>query len=134
MRILDTARQWARRVKRDVATLWFARSHPDTPWHAKALAALAVGYALSPIDLIPDVIPVLGLLDDIVLLPALIWLAVRLLPAHVLSQSRASAEAWLAAAAGQPRSWRAAAVIVVLWLALAGAVAAALFGLPGHTA
>jgi len=104
--------------------LWFARSHADTPWHAKALAVCVVAYALSPIDLIPDFVPVLGYLDDVLLLPALIWLAVRLLPAHVLAESRARAEAWLAGSTARPRSMAGAVVIVGAWvaaLALAGA-------------
>ena len=69
-------------------TLWFARSHPATPWYAKALGAFVVAYALSPIDLIPDFIPLLGYIDDVILLPVLIWLTVRLLPQEVLTASR----------------------------------------------
>lgn len=113
---LTTLKTWARRIKRDAMTLWFARNHPDTPWYAKALGAFVLAYALSPIDLIPDFIPVLGLLDDAVLLPALIWLTVRLIPDHVLTASRQQAEDWLAAEATRPRSWTGAAVIVLLWL------------------
>ena len=121
---LDTARAWARRIKRDAMTLWFARSHPDTPFVARALGALVVAYALSPIDLIPDFIPVLGYLDDVLLLPALIWVAVRLLPDHVVQQSRARADDWLATAAARPRSVAGAIGIVLVWLA-AAAVACA---------
>lgn len=113
----DTLRAWARRIKRDAMTLWFARRHPDTPWYARALGAFVLAYALSPIDLIPDFIPVLGLLDDAVLLPALIWLTVRLIPDHVLAAARQQAEDWLAAEADRPRSWTGAALIVLLWLA-----------------
>lgn len=76
---IDALRRWARQLKRDVLALWFARRHPQTPWHAKALGAFVVAYALSPIDLIPDFIPVLGFLDDVILLPGLIWLTLRLL-------------------------------------------------------
>jgi uncharacterized membrane protein YkvA (DUF1232 family) len=123
MVFLDKLRDWARRLKRDAMTLWFARRHPRTPWAAKALAAFVVAYALSPIDLIPDFIPVLGYLDDVLLLPALIWLALRLLPAEVLVASRAEADAWMKAAAARPRSLAGAAAIVTMWLAAAGLLA-----------
>jgi uncharacterized membrane protein YkvA (DUF1232 family) len=72
------------------------RKTPDTPWHAKALGLLVVAYALSPIDLIPDFIPVLGYVDDILLLPTLIWLTVKLLPQSVLADCRIQADAWMA--------------------------------------
>lgn len=123
MTLAGSVRAWARRIRRDVMTLWFARAHPDTPWYAKALVAAVVAYALSPIDLIPDFVPVLGYLDDAILLPALIWLAVRLLPPHVLDASRARAEAWLAEAAARPRSRAGAVAIVALWVAFAVAAA-----------
>ena len=74
---LDRLRQAAKTLKRDGLTLWFALRDPRTPWWVKALIAFVVGYALSPIDLIPDFIPVLGLVDDLILLPGLIWLALR---------------------------------------------------------
>src|SRR5690606_37290118 len=96
MRIGNSLRSWARRIKRDGVTLWFARKHPGTPWYAKLIGVLVVAYALSPIDLIPDFIPVLGYVDDVLLLPALIWLAVRLLPAEVLVACRRQADAWMA--------------------------------------
>ena len=86
MHLLTTARTWAVRIKRDGLTLWFALRDPRTPWLARALAWLVVAYALSPIDLIPDFIPVLGYLDDL-LLPGLIWLTLRLLPEAVLAIS-----------------------------------------------
>lgn len=100
-------------------TLWFASRHPATPWYAKALGTFVLACALSPIDLIPDFIPVLGYLDDVILLPLLIWLTVRLLPDEVLQASRQEAEAWMQAAAGRPRSLVGAAVIVAVWMALA---------------
>ncbi|MCJ0762146.1 YkvA family protein [Variovorax terrae] len=123
MGFLNTARSWARRIKRDAMTLWFARTHPDTPWYAKALGAFVLAYALSPIDLIPDFIPVLGYLDDVILLPALIWLTLRLLPPQVLLESRQQAEAWMARPAAKPRSFVGAVVIVLVWTALAVALA-----------
>jgi len=116
---MNTLRAWAHRIKRDGLTLWFARSHPATPWHAKALGALVVAYALSPIDLIPDFIPVLGYLDDVILLPLLIWLTARLLPPQVLADSRHQAEQWMAAQHRKPRSWVGGAVVVLIWMAAA---------------
>src|SRR5512139_50674 len=114
--MLTTLRQRARAVKRDTLALYLAARHPETPWYAKALAVLIVGYALSPIDLIPDFIPVLGYLDDVILLPAGIFLCIRLIPAHVLDECRA--EAAVRFADGKPASRTAAVVIVLIWLAV----------------
>ena len=118
MGIKHSVQQWAKRIKRDGVTLWFAGKHPDTPWYAKALGLIVVAYALSPIDLVPDFIPVLGFVDDILLLPALIWLAVRLLPPAVLAACRAQADAWMAARGAKPRSTAGAVMVVVVWIAV----------------
>lgn len=107
---------WAKRVKQDTVMLWFARRHPATPLLAKLICVLAVAYALSPIDLIPDFIPILGFLDELVLLPAMIWLAVRLLPDQVVLDSRELASAWLGAQKAKPRSYIGAVLIVLVWL------------------
>jgi uncharacterized membrane protein YkvA (DUF1232 family) len=116
--LLGQLRTWAKKVKRDGLTLWFARAHPGTPLLAKALAVVVVAYALSPIDLIPDFIPVLGYLDDVILLPALIWLTVRLIPEAVMAECRGRADAWLAAEGSRPRSYAGAAVVVAIWIAV----------------
>lgn len=116
MSIGNTLKTWARRVKRDGITLWFAGRHPRTPWYAKALGLFVVAYALSPIDLIPDFIPVLGYVDDVLLLPALIWLTVRLLPPDVLTACRQQADAWMQAEGAKPQSRAGAVLIVILWL------------------
>ena len=79
--MLERAKQWARLIKRDVIALWIAARDPRVPWYAKALAMAVAAYALSPIDLIPDFIPVLGYLDDLVIVPLGILLVVRLVPA-----------------------------------------------------
>ena len=121
MGISDTLRMWAKRIKRDGVTLWFAGKHPKTPWYAKALGLFVVAYALSPIDLIPDFIPVLGYVDDVLLLPGLIWLAIRLLPPEVLAQCRGQADAWMLAQKAKPRSWLGAVLIVTVWIALGAA-------------
>lgn len=122
MGFVDTTRAWARRIKRDAMTLWFARSHPSTPWYAKVMGAFVVAYALSPIDLIPDFIPVLGYLDDVILLPVLIWLTVRMLPVEVLAESRQKADLWMAEQRSKPRSVAGAVAIVVVWLLVAAMV------------
>lgn len=119
MGFIDTTRAWARRIKRDAMTLWFARAHPQTPWYAKVMGGLVLAYALSPIDLIPDFIPVLGYLDDVILLPVLIWLTVRLLPPQVLAESRHQAEQWMAEQGAKPRSRASAVAIVLVWLVVA---------------
>ncbi|MES2633549.1 MAG: YkvA family protein [Pseudomonadota bacterium] len=122
MPLIADMKQWARRIKRDAVTLWFAGKHPATPWHAKALALFVVAYALSPIDLIPDFIPVLGYVDDVLLLPALIWLAVRMLPPDVLAECRTRADAWMLEKGSKPVSRVGAAVIVLLWIAAGAAL------------
>lgn len=114
--MLGRAKRWARAIKRDVHAVWLAARHPRTPWHAKALALAVAAYALSPIDLIPDVIPVLGYLDDLIIVPLGILAVTKLVPADVLAECRAAADA-----AGQrPRSLVGAAAIIALWLAAAG--------------
>ncbi|MXP64540.1 DUF1232 domain-containing protein [Roseomonas sp. M0104] len=115
---LRRIRTWARAIKRDVHALYLAARDPRTPWYAKALALTIAAYALSPIDLIPDFIPVLGYLDDAILLPLAILLAVRLVPADVMAEHRAAADR----AEGRPISRSAAAFIVGLWLAAAAAL------------
>jgi uncharacterized membrane protein YkvA (DUF1232 family) len=109
----------AAELKAQVVTLWFCRRHPGTPWTAKVMAAMVVAYALSPIDLIPDFIPVLGYVDELFILPLGIYLTLRLIPAPVVKEARAQADAWLAERHGKPKSYWGAAFIVVVWLALA---------------
>jgi uncharacterized membrane protein YkvA (DUF1232 family) len=109
-------REWARYLKREVVVLWICTRHPRTPWLAKALALTLVGYALSPIDLIPDFIPVLGYLDDLVIVPLGVWLVLKLVPEDVMAECRAEADLRIEEWRSVPRSRLAAAVIVVLWL------------------
>jgi uncharacterized membrane protein YkvA (DUF1232 family) len=117
--MLEQLKRWAAQLKAQVVTLWFCRKHPDTPWTAKALAAVVVAYAFSPIDLIPDFIPVLGYLDDLILVPLGVYATIQLIPQHVLTIARAEADAWIAARHGKPRNYWAAAAIVLVWLAVA---------------
>lgn len=118
MTIGEKLKSWAKRVKRDAVTLWFAGKHPATPWYAKALGVFVVAYALSPIDLIPDFVPVLGYLDDVLLLPGLIWLAIRLLPPEVLADCRKQADVWIRTQGSKPSSRVGAVVIVLIWIAV----------------
>lgn len=115
MGLLAQFKQHARRLRTETYALYLAARHPHTPWAARLLVAAVVAYAASPIDLIPDFIPVLGYLDDLLLLPLGISLAIRLIPPPVLAQCRAEAAQRLET--GLPASPIAAAVIVVLWLA-----------------
>ena len=115
MGISDTLRMWAKRIKLDGVPHWFAGKHPRTPWYAKALGLFVVAYALSPIDLIPDFIPVLGYVDDVLLLPGLIWLTLQLLPPDVLTECRGHADAWMQRQGAKP-SMAGAVLVVALWL------------------
>ncbi len=106
--------QSAQRLKREVVALYLAGRDPRTPWYAKVLAGLVVAYAFSPLDLIPDPIPILGYLDDLLLLPLGIWLTLRLIPPGVMDECRRRAEAL--EGERRPANWIAAGVIVLLWL------------------
>ena len=106
-------RQWAATIKQDTYALWLASRDPRVPWIAKLVLAVVVGYALSPIDLIPDFIPVLGYLDDLVLLPLGIALAIKLIPPAVWQECRQTARNRLASVL--PRSRRAGAIVILVW-------------------
>ena len=116
MSIGASLKAWAKRIKRDGVTLWFAGKHPRTPWYAKALGVFVEAYALSPIDQIPDFIPVLGYVDDVILLPVLIWLTIRLLPPEILAECRSQADAWMQANGAKPRSRLGIVLVVLVWL------------------
>lgn len=113
--LLTSAKSWARRIKQDVVAVYFAARDPRTPLLARWLALLVAAYALSPIDLIPDFIPVLGYLDDLVIVPLGLLAVIRLLPTEVLTEARTRAAAVLA----RPRSRVAAICFVLIWLAAA---------------
>jgi uncharacterized membrane protein YkvA (DUF1232 family) len=111
---------WASRVRRDILALYLAARDPRVAWYAKALAALTAAYALSPIDLIPDFIPVFGYLDDVIIVPVAILLTVRLVPSGVMAELREEAERRLA---GRAQNSLTGAILVVLtWLLLTGLV------------
>jgi uncharacterized membrane protein YkvA (DUF1232 family) len=113
--LIARLKAWARSIKQDVVALWLAARDPRVPWYAKAMAMAIAAYALSPIDLIPDFIPVLGYLDELILLPLAIMLAIRMIPPDVLADLRAEA----ARRSARPVSRLAAAVIVAVWIAAA---------------
>ena len=110
-------KRWAGRLKSETYALYLAYRDPRVPWYAKLFAALVVGYAFSPIDLIPDPIPILGYLDDLILIPIGVAFAVRMIPEDVLSESRQEARE-MVKRGERPVSRAAAVVIVVLWLTL----------------
>jgi len=105
-------KKWARRLNRDVHAIYLASRDPRVPWHAKVLAIAVAGYALSPIDLIPDFIPVFGYLDDLLIVPLGIWLVVRLIPEEIMVEHRATADK----AAQRPVSRAGMVVIMMLWM------------------
>jgi uncharacterized membrane protein YkvA (DUF1232 family) len=110
--MMTTWRERVRSLKQDVVALSLAVRDPRVPWYAKAVGVCVVAYALSPIDLIPDFVPVLGLLDDLVLVPLGLVLVVRLIPADILAEHRAAA----ASVADRPVSWAGAAAVIAIWL------------------
>ena len=110
--MLQRVKQWARAIKRDVVALWLAARDPRVPWFAKVLAGAVAAYALSPIDLIPDFIPVLGYLDDLLIVPLGILATVRLIPASLMLEFRAEA----ARREGRPSSRAGLVVIVCIWI------------------
>ena len=111
---MERLKVWAKALKRDVVALWLAARDPRTPWSARIVAGLTAAYALSPIDLIPDVIPVLGLLDDLLIVPLGIWLALRLIPAELMAEMREQA-----VDAGRPISRAGLAIVIAIWIAVA---------------
>jgi uncharacterized membrane protein YkvA (DUF1232 family) len=117
MSLIAALKGWARAIKRDVVALWLAARDPRVPWHAKVAAGAVAAYALSPIDLIPDFIPVLGLLDDIIIVPLGILLVVRLIPAALMDELRQQA-----AREAKPTSYAGLAAIVVVWIACLAAL------------
>ena len=116
-RAIERWKQRARQLKTEVYALYLAYRDPRVPWYARVFAACVVAYAFSPLDLVPDFIPVLGYLDDLVLIPLGIALAIRMIPPNVLEESREKASQVMRH--GWPVSRVAAGVIIALWLALA---------------
>lgn len=112
MPLLENLKSRAKALKRDTLAVWFASRDKRTPWFARLLAVVVAAYALSPIDLIPDFIPVLGYLDDLILIPAGIALTLRLIPPEVMDDARARAESSLA----KPNPWWMTLLIILIWV------------------
>lgn len=112
--MISAIRQQARELKGQTYALYLAYRDPRTPWHAKAFAALVVAYALSPIDLIPDFVPVLGYLDDLVIVPAGLFLVIRMIPPEVMQHARAQAA--VAEAEGRTTSRAGLAIVLAIWV------------------
>lgn len=118
-------KEWAKKLKTDIPAIFLALKEKDTPVIAKIFAGITVAYALSPIDLIPDFIPILGYLDDVILLPALVALTVRFIPKDILERSRRLSEGlW---ENGKPKKWYYAVPVVVIWLLVIGLIVKAVW-------
>jgi len=120
MKAIEAWKQRARQLKVETYAVYLAYKDPRTPWYARIFAACVVGYAFSPIDLIPDPIPVLGYLDDLVLVPLGVALALKMIPQAVLAECREKAQE--AMSQGKPTNWVAAGVVIAIWLLLAALV------------
>lgn len=114
---MDGWKERVKQLKSETYTLYLAAKDPRTPWYAKALIFLVVAYTFSPVDLIPDFIPVLGYLDDLIIAPLGLAIAIKLIPVNVLAECRAQAQ--MVSAQDQPLRWAAAAVIITIWLLVA---------------
>jgi uncharacterized membrane protein YkvA (DUF1232 family) len=111
--MFERIKRWARALKRDTYAVYLVARSPDTPWYVKVLAVAVAAYAFSPIDLIPDFIPVLGYLDDLVLVPLGIWLVVSLIPEQAMAEYRARADE----AMQRPRDSKLAAIVIIaIWM------------------
>jgi len=115
--MLEAWREQARQLKIETYAIYLAYRDPRVPWYARLFAACVVGYAFSPIDLVPDAIPILGYLDDLVLVPLGVALALKMIPENVMAECRQKADQ--AMREGKVVSWKAAAVIVLMWVLLA---------------
>ena len=112
--LLDKVKSWAHNLKRDIAALYIAAHDSRTPWTARVIALAVTLYALSPIDLIPDFIPVIGYLDDLIIVPLGIWLVIRLIPPDLMQAYREAASD----GGRLPVSWTGAALVGLVWLGL----------------
>lgn len=112
--LLQRWKAGAKKLKSEVYALYFAVRDPRVPWYAKLLLLFILGYAFSPIDLIPDFIPILGYLDDLILIPFLVSLALRMMPREVMEEAREKSHSL----SQKPKNWIGAAVIILIWAAV----------------
>lgn len=118
--MLEAWKNRAKQLKQEVFALWIAYRKPEVPWYAKAFCALVVAYAFSPIDLIPDFIPVLGYLDDLVLIPLGVALAIKMIPVDILAAARAEAQQRMTE--NKKDNWVIGGIIIFLWVAIAALI------------
>jgi uncharacterized membrane protein YkvA (DUF1232 family) len=118
---MHSFKQFAKKLKKEVYAVYLASKDPRVPWYARLLAVIIVAYAFSPIDLIPDPIPILGYLDDLIIIPLGIWLVLKLIPPSILSECRERVERENLQA--KPTNWIAAVVIITIWVLLGVAIA-----------
>ena len=107
---------WAKKLKNDVLVLWFALKSPNIPLIAKLIGIFTVAYALSPIDLIPDFIPILGYLDDLILVPILVLITIKLIPNDVITESQQKAQQWIEGKNNKPKSYLGLLLILSIWI------------------
>ncbi|MGE7596412.1 YkvA family protein [Peribacillus frigoritolerans] len=112
--MFDKIKTWARSLKRQIFILYFACKDERVPWHAKVFTACVVAYAFSPIDIIPDFIPILGYLDDVILVPIGIMIALKMIPKNVLTDCEVKAEEMMKK--GKPKNWIVGSLIVMIWV------------------
>jgi uncharacterized membrane protein YkvA (DUF1232 family) len=115
-KIVTLWKSWARSLRLEAFALYYAYRNPRTPWYAKAWSIIVVAYAFSPIDLIPDFIPILGFVDDLILIPLGMAIAVKLIPKDVLADSRAIAQAKIDSK--KPVNWVAGGIVIGIWVAV----------------
>src|SRR3712207_1273461 len=116
MKLLERLKRWAGTLKAELYALYLAYRDPRVPWYARVFAACVVGYAFSPIDLIPDPIPILGYLDDLILVPIGITLALKMIPPEVMAECRVRAQS--TTQRNKPKNWIAAGIILIIWVLL----------------
>jgi uncharacterized membrane protein YkvA (DUF1232 family) len=114
--MLNKIKAWAKKIKKYVFVLYFAYKDKRVPWYAKVFTACVVAYAFSPIDLIPDFIPILGYIDDVIIVPLGIKLAIKMIPKAVITDCEETAEELMKK--GKPKNWLVGTLIIVLWLLL----------------
>ncbi|MCF6409467.1 YkvA family protein [Pseudalkalibacillus salsuginis] len=113
---MEKIKVWAKRIKRQIFILYFAYKDERVPWYAKVFTACVVAYAFSPIDLIPDFIPVLGYIDDLIIVPLGIVVALKMIPEKVISDCEIKAEAMMKK--GKPKNWFVGSIIVLVWVVI----------------
>lgn len=116
MFLIEKLKNWSQLLKQDILMLWFSIKNPKVPLVSKAICFFIVAYVLSPIDLIPDFIPILGYVDDLILLPILIWVAIRLIPKSIIQESRLKVEEWLSKNQSKPKSQLGFLIVAIIWL------------------